>query len=318
MGSGLTEFGIRELQSSYPVVKDDRARSALPRRGVFARSKLIASFLAGLFAVAILGASVVLVGSAACTRRSDFITSAQNAMGSSGEPEPLHFPGTTHDETSNEPSGPLQSLFSLSSGELWATWNSWRGDAYPLDRVERFLEDGQRVACDPTRLIRHSGTHLRYQSGVQIDPAFRERLIRFEGLVNEVAIEIYGRPPNRLAHFGAYSCRPSRRRSYRLSEHALGNAIDVTGFDFSRAKRGEALALGAPQSLSAAFRVRVAQHWPNDPKSPASALHSRFLHELSSRLSARDDVFRVMIGPSRRDHADHFHFDMSPWRYVSF
>jgi hypothetical protein len=25
-----------------------------------------------------------------------------------------------------------------------------------------------------------------------------------------------------------------------------------------------------------------------------------------------------MIGPSRSDHSDHFHFDMSPWRYVYF
>lgn len=214
--------------------------------------------------------------------------------------------------------GPRESLLSLSRGELWATWNALRGDAYELDTVERFLADGERLSCDQQTLVRHGGTHVRYQSSVQVNPAFRERLERFEQLVRDVALEIYGRAPSRLQHFGAYSCRPSRRRSYRVSEHALGNAIDVIGFDFAPARKGEPLLPGLPKPLGGAFRVRVARHWLAAPNQPTAAVHARFLRELSLRLEQRDDVFRVMIGPSRSDHADHFHFDMSPWRYVHF
>jgi hypothetical protein len=158
---------------------------------------------------------------------------------------------------------------------------------------------------------------LKYQGSVQVNPAFRERLARFEQVVLEVAKQVYGRAPRRVLHFGTYSCRSSRRRSSRVSEHALGNAIDVAGFDFGPATKREPLSAGLPRSLSGSFQVRVKRHW-NDRHTAASAIHARFLYELSSRLSERDDVFRVMIGPSHPDHADHFHFDMSPWRYVRF
>lgn len=222
------------------------------------------------------------------------------------------------DDARGSPRGPKHSLMSMSRTELWAAWNSLRGDPYQLDSVERFLDEGSRLVCNPSALVRHSGTHLRYQRSVQIDPAFRDRLVRFEELVVEVASEIYGRAPARLSHFGAYSCRSSRNRSHRLSEHALGNAIDVAGFDFARATREQALEGGLPAKLRGPFQIRVARHWHADPTSSTSAIHSRFLRGLAERLSERDDVFRVMIGPSRSDHSDHFHFDMSPWRYVRF
>jgi hypothetical protein len=215
--------------------------------------------------------------------------------------------------------GPRLSLLPLSRSELWAAWNSMRGDAYELDSVERFLEEGSRPACKPESLVRHSGNHLRYRGAVRIDPAFRDRLVRFEQVVVEVAEEMYGRAPTRVLHFGAFSCRSSRNRSHRLSEHALGNAIDVSGFEFGRASAKQPLPVDAPSQLRRPFEVRVARHWKAGAnENPVSAAHARFLHELATRLSERSDVFRGMIGPSRRDHADHFHFDMSPWRYVYF
>jgi hypothetical protein len=216
-----------------------------------------------------------------------------------------------HEET------PTSARAPLSRWQLWAAWNSLKGDAYELDAVDRFLDDGKRLACEPKSLVRYTGTRLKYQSAVQVNPAFRERLARFEEVVFEVAKEVYGRAPRRVLHLGAYSCRSSRNRSYRVSEHALGNAIDVAGFDFAAANKREPLSAGLPRSLSGAFQVRIAKHW-NDQRTAASATHARFLYELSARLSEREDVFRGMIGPSRPDHADHFHLDMSPWRYVRF
>lgn len=265
---------------------------------------------------------IVLAGATllGCAARKDAaaIDGAPTTSTSSDGTGELRFPGAPHNSDSRAPIGPLHSLASLSNGELWAAWNSLRGDAYALDEVERFIDDGERPECDPNALVRHAGTHLRYRSSVQVNPAFVERLQRFELVASEVATEIYGRAPSRLQHLGAYSCRPSRRRSYRLSEHALGNAIDVMGFDFTRAASADTLPPGLPKALRGAFQVRIARHWQGDPDDPAALAHARFLHELSARLTERRDVFRVMIGPSRRDHADHFHFDMSPWRYIHF
>jgi hypothetical protein len=85
--------------------------------------------------------------------------------------------------------------------------------------------------------------------------------------------------------------RPGRRW---LSEHSLGNAIDILGVDF------------------ATFQVRVKRHWHARGK---EAIHARFLRTLARRVIA-DGRFRVVLGPSHRDHGDHFHFDMAPYRLV--
>lgn len=216
------------------------------------------------------------------------------------------------------PHGPRLALPSLSRSELWATWNSLRGDAYALDDVERSIDPASQLGCRPEALVLHRGQLLPYHGAVQVDPAFVARLVRFEELVLEVAEEVYGRAPAKLRHVGAYSCRPTRQRSQRLSEHALGNAIDVVGFDFGPARRSQSLPIGVPGALSRAFQVRIARHWTARDTSSAAAAHARFLHTLAARLGDRSDVFRGMIGPSRRDHSDHFHLDMSPWRYVWF
>jgi hypothetical protein len=209
-------------------------------------------------------------------------------------------------------------LPALSRSGLWAAWNSLRGDAYELDGVDRALGTGAPVVCNPRALIDHRGQVLPYRGAVRVAPAFRDRLVRFEQVVVDVAREVYGRAPARLRHFGAYSCRTTRNHTYRLSEHALGNALDVVGFDFGRAKKAEPLAEGLPRQLAGPFQVRVARHWTPDEKNAAAAVHGRFLHELAARLSERSDVFRGMIGPSRSDHTDHFHLDMGLWRYVYF
>lgn len=206
-------------------------------------------------------------------------------------------------------------LPTLSRAALLAHWNALRGDPYPLDAVERFVDDPEEaLSCAPEAMVDYPGTHLRFRGAVKIDPAFQERLERFERLAVETAKEVYGREPRRIQHFGAFSCRKSRTRSHRLSEHALGNAVDVSGFQFGPAARDEALPEGVPKHLKGAFQVKVLQHWGAE-KPAAATVHARFLRLLTERLS-EDDTFRVMIGPARPDHRDHLHFDMSPWRYV--
>jgi hypothetical protein len=238
------------------------------------------------------------------------------------------YPTGTADEHRGTPTGAgvpadararggwLESLTGLTRFELLARWNELRGDAYELDSLDRFLDEDDELECDVDPLIGYSGTLLGYQRPVRVRAPFAERLARFERLVSEVAVEVYGRAPKWVRHYGAYTCRATRNRSRRISEHAFGNGIDVIGFDFG-ALEARAEVDGLPARLRRPFVVRVARHW-HAGETAASALHSRFLRELAERLSERRDIFRVMIGPSRPDHADHFHFDMSPWRYVRF
>jgi hypothetical protein len=205
----------------------------------------------------------------------------------------------------------------LSRGQVLAAWSSLRGDAYALDDVPRWLEPGQRVTCDQKSMVQYKGRTLRYAGALLIDPAFEERLERFELVAAETAREVYGREPKLIRHYGSFSCRSTRNRKHRVSEHALGNALDLVGFDFGPAAKTQLFADGMPKQLRRAFQVRVARHWRPTPASGAAgALHARFLAKLTDRLRERDDIFRSMFGPGHGGHDDHLHLDAAPWRYV--
>jgi len=198
--------------------------------------------------------------------------------------------------------------------EAWARWNAAHDDAYPLDDILRWLPDGERPACDKSTIVAYRGTTIRYAGAVFVHPAFAERLARFETVVAEVARDVYGREPRRIHHYGAYNCRPVRTLRHLLSEHALGNAIDVVGFDFGAATKATPLPAALPKALKFPFEVRVLRHW--NKTEGTAAVHARFLAALTERLERRPDVFRSMFGPGHGGHDDHLHLDVSPWRWV--
>ena len=134
-------------------------------------------------------------------------------------------------------------------------------------------------------------------------------------MVQFSASEIDGWAPRRIAQMGTYKCRRMRRYTNLLSEHGLGNAIDVSGFDFGPLPRGDLLPEGIPKRLRRPFSVRVLDHW--NARGKLGALHSRFLRTLATRLIDRRDIFRVLLGPAWPGHHNHFHFDMSNYRLVA-
>jgi hypothetical protein len=198
--------------------------------------------------------------------------------------------------------------------EAWVRWNEAHDDRYVLDGIDRWLDTGERPACRRAEIVPYRGTRLRYAGPVFVNPAFVERLTRFEAVVAETAREVYGREPTRIRHLGAYNCRSVRTIHHLLSEHALGNAIDVMGFDFGPASKAAPLPPGTPTPLKYAFEVRVLRHWGKE--SGVAATHARFLALLTERLAERPDIFRSMFGPGHGGHDDHLHLDVSPWRYV--
>ena len=118
------------------------------------------------------------------------------------------------------------------SGAAWASEGAPGDDLgrYPLDSVQRALPQGAQLPCAEALVVRRGET-LRYSKPVRVHPAFAARLAGFEQLVAEIAVEIYGRAPRRIQHLGAYNCRRIRLYPDFVSEHALGNAIDIAGFD---------------------------------------------------------------------------------------
>jgi hypothetical protein len=187
--------------------------------------------------------------------------------------------------------------------------------AYPLDTLAREApDDGGDLDCTRVEVQAYRGDVVRYKPEVWVNAPFRDRLRAFEGVVRDVGIEVYGRAPDRILSLGAYGCRRMREHAGLMSEHALGNAIDIAGFDFGHLPRGAKLPAGLDPVFANGFGVRVLGDWGK--KAGWGAVHARFLRTLIQRLVARDDVFRVLLGPGFPGHKNHFHFDMSTFRWV--
>ena len=186
--------------------------------------------------------------------------------------------------------------------------------AYPLDTIAREVPPRGPLRCPKVQLVDYSGDIVRFSPPTKVFAGFRDRLKELEKVAGEVGVEVYGRPPSRVVHLGTYSCRRIAAYPGWLSEHALGNSIDVAGFNFAPMAKGASLPAGLPGAFKNGLEVRVLSHWK--ARSGHAAVHARFLKTLAQRLIAREDIFRVLLGPGYPGHDNHFHFDMAPFRMV--
>lgn len=175
--------------------------------------------------------------------------------------------------------------------------------AYALDGLPRAL-DGE-LTCPDVGLIDYPGTSLRLEPAARLAVPFREHVLALEQVTREVGLRVYGRAPGALRIAASYHCRPVTGNRERLSEHALGNALDVTAVRFD----------ADPARGEPGFEVRVERHW-NASGDAEARQHARFLRELTEELLRRN-VFRTLLGPAHPNHEDHFHFDMAPHPYVA-
>ena len=187
-------------------------------------------------------------------------------------------------------------------------------DAYALDATSRTIPARGAFTCPQADLIAYAGTSIKLHKSVRLHREFVARVAAFERVVIDVATVVYGRAPSKLVHMGGYVCRRMKTYPQLLSEHALGNALDIGSFEFARATAATKGA--APAGLTGAFTVSVDKHWTGTRG--GAATHATFLRALADALIARTDIFRVMLGPSWPGHGDHFHFDGSSYRLISF
>lgn len=193
-------------------------------------------------------------------------------------------------------------------------FDGWEREPYGLDAEPRHLEEHAKVECAFDQMVRHRSKALRY--AVIAHPDFVVRLERFERFVIALATEHYGRAPRRLIHRGVFACRTLRSRSERISEHALGNALDLQGFDFGALPRTAKAPEDLPRAMRRGFSLRVLKHW--SPRRERDAYHARFLHRLVEELREHPEIFRGIVGPPRPRHFDHLHLDAAPWRYAMY
>ena len=107
-------------------------------------------------------------------------------------------------------------------------------------------------------------------------------------VVQPIALARFGQPVTQVDTMGAYACRPiDGHRSSRYSEHAFGNAIDVSVFRFADGRS-----------------VSIGRGW-----SRGDAQEKAFLREAQAGAC---NIFTTVLAPgSDSNHNDHLHLDLA-------
>jgi hypothetical protein len=108
-------------------------------------------------------------------------------------------------------------------------------------------------------------------------------------VVSKEAEKAFGSPLAGVTHASAYVCRARHGRT-KMSEHAFGNALDISTFELKNGTRIEVKAYGAA-----------------DPD------RQDFIRTLRAKACG---PFKTVLGPgSDADHALHLHLDLQPRRH---
>lgn len=146
--------------------------------------------------------------------------------------------------------------------------------------------------CRVDTAVRVSRVGARLNHPALMSCALASRFDEFEGeAVQPLALAELGRRVVRIDHLGSFSCRGVNGGS-RLSQHALGQAIDIAGF-----------------RLSDGTKVSVEHDWSEPgPK-------RLFLRHLARRAC---EYFSVVLTPdSNAEHYNHIHLDIGADRLCS-
>lgn len=137
-------------------------------------------------------------------------------------------------------------------------------------------------------IIKSLGKDIKLTPDAEISCAMAEAAARFaQGAIAPTAKQVFGKTLTSITHASAYVCRP-RNGTRKLSEHAFGNALDISSF-----------------TLSGGTKVAV------EPTPPEK--NGLFVSKIRR---AACGPFKTVLGPgSDADHAEHLHFDLAPRRH---
>jgi hypothetical protein len=147
--------------------------------------------------------------------------------------------------------------------------------------------------CGIANGVRVEQSAIVWNRPAEMSCSLATRLDGFErDIVQSAARRHFGRPVVLIHHYGAYACRSENGGDGRLSQHAVGNAIDIGGFE-----------------LSDGTRIVVETDWRGRGR------RHDFLHEVAQGACR---YFNVVLTPSSDAfHRNHFHLDVGPYKLCS-
>ena len=88
------------------------------------------------------------------------------------------------------------------SGGVAIDSKAGHGASYGLDHYSRKTPVRGREYCPEVETLRYAGEVVPFNKPLRVYVEFAERLRRFERIVADVALEIYGRTPTAIHHYG--------------------------------------------------------------------------------------------------------------------
>jgi len=135
-------------------------------------------------------------------------------------------------------------------------------------------------------VITSLGKDIGLEPDAAMNCAMAEAAARFaRDVMSPAAENVFGKKLKSISHASAYVCRP-RAGTQKLSEHAFGNALDISSF-----------------TLSDGTKVAVELNPPEK--------NGRFVSDVRR---AACGPFKTVLGPGDPDHSEHLHFDLAPRR----
>lgn len=149
------------------------------------------------------------------------------------------------------------------------------------------LADASGCALAHPVLIRSLSADVAIEPPVTVNCAVAETAALFlRDVVSPLALKTYGAPVAELRQASGYVCRP-RNGSSKLSEHAFGNALDISAFVLAD---GRVLTVEATSDRARRDFLRAVR-------------------------GAACGPFKTVLGPgSDADHATHLHLDLAQRR----
>lgn len=164
------------------------------------------------------------------------------------------------------------------------------GLSYSGSAFNRIKDTDSGTACGIGSAVSMVAAQASLSKPAPMDCGLALRYARFdEQVIQPLAMELFGRPVTVVHHYGSYNCRGRTSDSSRLSEHSFGKALDLGIFE-----------------LKGGDTISVTKHWKG------AGAKSEFLQRAAR---AACDYFSVVLSPnSDKDHYDHIHVDIGPWK----
>ena len=141
--------------------------------------------------------------------------------------------------------------------------------------------------------VTHFGSGVALNPNVHVTCEVAEAMaLWLRNAVQGEAMRSFGSPVVKLSNTHGYSCR--FRSGGKVSEHGFANAIDIGTFHLADGRK-----------------LSVLENWHPDG-TPFGNRAARWFEAVNKRAC---DYFQLVLNPrSDKAHANHFHFDMGPWK----